>query len=412
MAIKESSTGRKYETEFGAAVEQGYTGKYGDFVRTLTKPTPAKKRIEELTPLKGPEGTHSPLEKIQELSAVVDRVAGQVDASLNILQNWELAASCQMDPNDPDPLSQASCASMAQEPIETHTQRETRLREERRQQMNHRFGRHQVIQNVTMNVMRGYLPNFSQLPSGYILAVHRELGTIHPFYFRLYSNLDLNPKPPEAYMNGQFGGQRPMHGGSGYDGSGRGNTACFRHEESRMEAREGWNELHGLENYGVSPEYLHQRISEVANSLFNDDVFFCQEVCVGPTYPFVEQPLRLMHQGGQYSSKEQDKFWIGGLMEVTLEEMGDSGYSSGYESNVRVYFPGVEKDVHKMFSLQLVVPFPEKFVATECSAHMLAREIARRLAYAHPNQIGRGVVILELGGEFTKHESRTAEVVL
>lgn len=413
-AQKKVVTGRKYDVEFDTAVAAGYTGTYTDYVRTLNNPEPTKKRIEELKPrelgeLKGPVGATT--SELKAISDNVERIAEHVGESLSILQNWELASACVNEDTN-----SSAFASMIEEPIETHVQRENRLREERRQQMNHRYGRHQVIQNVTMNVMRGYVPNFSQLPSGYILAVHRETGTIHPFYFRLYSNLDLNPKPPEAYMNGQFGGQRTMHNGPGYDGSetrsGRGHTTGFRNEDSRMEAREGWNEVQGLENYGVSPEYMHLRISEIANSLFNDDVFFCQTVHVGPTYPLVEQPLRLMHQGGQYSSKEQDKLWIGGLMEVTLEEFDDGGYNSGYESNVRVYFPGVEKDVHKLFRLKLAVPFPEKFVATECSAHMLAREIARRLAYAHPAQIGRGVVILELGGEFTKHESRIAEVVL
>ena len=156
---------------------------------------------------------------------------------------------------------------------------------------------------------------------------------------------------------------------------------------------------------------LSGRISEVTTSLFNDDVFFCQEVYIAPLSIACDQPLRLMGAKGQYSPKDQDKFSIDGLMHVTLEEI--DGYNpGGWESNIRVYFPGVEKDEHRTYRMQLTVPFPEKFVATDCSAHWLAREIARRLAYTHPSQIGCGVVILELGGEFTKHEPRVAEVVL
>lgn len=177
-----------------------------------------------------------------------------------------------------------------------------------------------------------------------------------------------------------------------------------------MEGRAGLNELHGLENYGASTQYLQQRISEVACSLFNDDVFFCQEVFVAPTTMACDQPLRLAVAKGPYSPKDHDTFSIDGLMTVALEE--SDHVNSGYECNIQVYFPGVEKDEWRQYRMLLTVPFPAQFVATECSAHWLAREIACRLAYSHPEQIGRGVVILELGGEFTKHEPRIAEVVL
>jgi hypothetical protein len=405
-AQKKATTGRKYETEFAAAVAAGYTGKYADYVRTLNSSQPIKRRIEELPPreaaaLKGSDG--APTVELEALSANVERIAERVSESLDILQNWNQTSGCQMDPNDPAPLG-----SEVEEQPETPRQQEERLREERRVQMNHRYGRHKIIDNVTMVVMRGYVPNFSQLPSGYILAVHREQGTVHPFYFRLYSDAQLNPQSPHYNMGRNGPGM--FRGDSMRNDSWDNSYARSSHEMHRTEGRDGWNELHGLENYGASVPYLHQRISEVACSLFNDDVFFCQDVFVAPTIVSCEQPLRLMGSKGQYSSKDQDMFSIDGLMTVTLEEAGS--LNSGYESNVRVYFPGAEKDEWRQYRMLLTVPFPAQFVATECSAHWLAREIARRLAYTHPDQVGRGVVVLELGGEFTKHEPRIAEVVL
>lgn len=414
MAIEESSTTRKYETEYATAKAQGYTGTYAHFALTQTKAAPKKASAAENSAPKaadtdattGAASTQS-FEELLELVLLkpeqrTKAFSAEVDALLKAsptLKHLAAKLDTRLNP-PPEPKP-------AEERPESILDRERRVSEEREAAQKRRFERYPVVQGVTLNFMRGYAPNFSTLPSGYVLAVHRKLGTIHPFYFKLYSEAELNPTPPNEDFMRRSSNYRNQGAGQG-----GGWSQPHRGQGGGSMMADGPNELRGLENYGVSREYLQQRISMLATELFNDDVFFCQSVVIAPTFTPRDDRVRLMGTSDRYTQREEETFAVNEFVNFRLQEGENNGFRSGWENMVRVCFPGEKSDHTRVYTLTIDTPFPEKFDARGCSAHWVAREIAKRLAYTHPNQIGRGVVTLELGGSFTNGEPQQVEVVL
>lgn len=397
---------RKYDAAYNEAVKNGYTGSYISFAKKqapsnqkgapafeqgakpTVKPSTASTQkkvigmtaLEELVQLIG-DSAHSHRGQFMErVEGIVGDRPGLAGAIFSIAQRMQSGGGL--------------AEELVEEPSESQAELEARRLEEKRQLNNHRYGRHQVVEGLTMCFMKHYQPNFSLAPSGWILVTERKSGNTFPFYFKLYTELELNPP---AFM-GSFGYSRTE---SNY---------------GRSAMAMGPNPNFGLDCLGSDAGYISQRIQEIAAELFTDEAYLYTNVMYAPTGMPSDpgQPLRLMTDvdtDRRSQQLERDQFTVGG---VTVELTEVSGYShvAEYDTHVRISFPGVEKDSVRFFQLNVQWMVPERANLSGCCPFWLAREIATRLAFVHPTQIGVGSVCVVLGREITRNDARAAVVVL